>query len=136
LDTGIRIKKDLKDGADGVLKNAVELLAVVASVTQNVPYLGIISGVLTEVIKAKGVRYHEPDQYDVLRIEQEAETCKDQWEIIILDVTEIKEVIEGYRKRLENKPESELPELARSAFTKLEEYVFSLSCSNLVSHRK
>ena len=38
------------------MKIAVELLGVAASMTQNVPYLGIISGALTEVLKIQGVR--------------------------------------------------------------------------------
>jgi hypothetical protein len=49
------LSQDLKDGTDGAIKTAVGLLGVVASATQNVPYLGIISGVLTELIKAKDV---------------------------------------------------------------------------------
>ena len=38
------------------MKTAVELLCVAASMTQNVPYLGIISGALTELLKIQNVR--------------------------------------------------------------------------------
>ena len=38
------------------MKTLVELLGVAASMTQNVPYLGIISGALTELLKIQGVR--------------------------------------------------------------------------------
>jgi hypothetical protein len=48
---GISIRHDLKDSANGLVKTAVELLAVVASATQDVPYLGAISGLITAVLK-------------------------------------------------------------------------------------
>jgi hypothetical protein len=56
---GISIRYGLKDSANGAVKTAVELLAVVASATQDVPYLGAISGTLTEVIKIRDVSYLE-----------------------------------------------------------------------------
>ena len=46
----------LKKDAEGAVKTAVELLGVAASMTQNVPYLGIISSALTELLKIQGVR--------------------------------------------------------------------------------
>jgi hypothetical protein len=51
----------------------------------------------------------------------------------MLDVTEIREVIDGYNKRIENRPELELPNTVRDAFTKFEKYASSLRCSNLIS---
>jgi hypothetical protein len=57
INTGIRITQGFKDGANGAVKIAVNVLGVVASTTQNVPYLGIISGALTEFIKIKDVLY-------------------------------------------------------------------------------
>jgi hypothetical protein len=51
----IVIRKDLKDSANGAVKTAVELLAVAASATQNVPYLGAISGMIIVVIKIRDV---------------------------------------------------------------------------------
>jgi hypothetical protein len=55
INTGIRITQDFKDCVDGAVKIAVDVLGIVASTTQNVPYLGIISGALTEFIKIKDV---------------------------------------------------------------------------------
>ena len=52
----------LKKDAEGALKTAVELLGVAASMTQNVPYLGIISGALTELLKIQNVRSSPLDQ--------------------------------------------------------------------------
>jgi hypothetical protein len=52
---GISIRHGLKDSANGAVKTAVALLAVAASATQDVPYLGAISGTLTEVIKIRDV---------------------------------------------------------------------------------
>jgi hypothetical protein len=59
IDAGIRITQGFKDSADGAVKTAAEVLGLVASSTQNVPYLGIISGALTEFIKVKDVCYPE-----------------------------------------------------------------------------
>jgi hypothetical protein len=61
---------------------------------------------------------------------QEVEDCRDQWDIIMLDVTEIRETIDGYNKRFENRPDSELPSTVRDAFVKFEKYVSSLRRSN------
>jgi hypothetical protein len=52
---GIIIRKSLKDSANGAVKTAIELLAIAASLTQNVPYLGAISKTLTVVIKIRDV---------------------------------------------------------------------------------
>ena len=51
----------LKKDAEGAMKTAVELLGVAASMTQNVPYLGIISGALTELLKIQNVRSSHSD---------------------------------------------------------------------------
>jgi hypothetical protein len=63
INTGIRITRNLKDGADGAFKTAVEALGLVASTTQNVPYLGILSGALTEFIKIKDVCRAKSEQW-------------------------------------------------------------------------
>jgi hypothetical protein len=55
INTGIRITQDFKDRVDGAVKIAVDVLGIVASTTQNVPYLGVISGALTEFTKIKDV---------------------------------------------------------------------------------
>lgn len=47
---------DLKKNAKGMVKAVLEVLGVAASMTQNVPYLGIISSVLTEFLKIQDVR--------------------------------------------------------------------------------
>ena len=44
------------------MRTAVELLGVAASMTQNVPYLGIISGALTELLKIQNVRGFRSDR--------------------------------------------------------------------------
>jgi hypothetical protein len=55
INAGIQITQGFKDGADGAVKTAAEILGLVASATKNVPYLGILSGALTELIKVKDV---------------------------------------------------------------------------------
>jgi hypothetical protein len=55
INAGIRITQGFKDGATGAFKTAVDALGIVASTTQNVPYLGAISGALTAFIKIKDV---------------------------------------------------------------------------------
>ena len=49
------LSEDLMKDAQGSLKVAVEALSNAASMTQNVPYLGIISSALTAFLKAKDV---------------------------------------------------------------------------------
>jgi hypothetical protein len=121
---GISIRDDLKDSANGAVKTAVELLAVAASVTQNVPYLGAISGMLTEVIKIEDVcffgfiftEHRRPAQQEVKR-------CKEKWKVIIHNVESIKKIIDTYRNKFGSDDESNLNEAARAAFTTFERSV-------------
>jgi hypothetical protein len=53
---GVMTKQDLTDGVNGAVRTAVDVLGLVASATKNVPYLGIISGALEEVLKIRDVR--------------------------------------------------------------------------------
>ena len=50
------ISEDLKKDSKGAVKAVVEALGVAATVTQSVPYLSAISGVLAELLKIQGVR--------------------------------------------------------------------------------
>ncbi|KZV62630.1 hypothetical protein PENSPDRAFT_692326 [Peniophora sp. CONT] len=52
--TRFELSENLKNDAKGAVKTAVDCLGVAASVTQNVPYLGIISGALAEFLKIEG----------------------------------------------------------------------------------
>ena len=52
----VDISEDLKKDSRGAVKAVVEALGVAATVTQSVPYLSAISGVLAELLKIQGVR--------------------------------------------------------------------------------
>ena len=53
----VGIGDSFKQDASGALKTAVELLSIAASMTQSVPYLGIVSNVLTEIVKMEDVSH-------------------------------------------------------------------------------
>lgn len=46
----------MKKNSKGAVRTAVQIIAVAATATQNVPYLGAISSVLAEVMKVYDVR--------------------------------------------------------------------------------
>ncbi|KZV72761.1 hypothetical protein PENSPDRAFT_339207 [Peniophora sp. CONT] len=78
--TNSRSARDLK----GVVGSGVEILGVVAAVTQAVPYLGIISGSLTEIIKI----YNEVDKF------------KSEWRSVLDDVSRLKTIVDTVRDEL------------------------------------
>ncbi|KZV62645.1 hypothetical protein PENSPDRAFT_692335 [Peniophora sp. CONT] len=83
--TRIQLSDSLKRDAKGAVKTAVELLGVAASMTQNVPYLGIISGALTELLK----------------IENEIDTLKSDWRLVMSLAKHIKSIIDRVRAQCE-----------------------------------
>jgi hypothetical protein len=94
-------------------------------VTQNVPYLGAISGALNEILKIKDVRGLDTvvGQKQNLQFLQEVDTCKEDWKIILRDVEEIKKVIDGYLVRISTDPAYKLPDSICEACTSLERYI-------------
>ncbi|KZV61576.1 TPR-like protein [Peniophora sp. CONT] len=81
------LSENLKKDAKGAVKTAVELLAVAASMTQNVPYLGIISGALTEFLK----------------IEDEVTSLKSDWKAVMSVAQQIKATIDRVRAQCEKR---------------------------------
>ncbi|VDB94121.1 unnamed protein product [Peniophora sp. CBMAI 1063] len=76
----------------GVVKTGVEVLGVVAAATQNVPYLSIISGSLTEIIK----------------ICDEVNQCKDEWKSVAAVVGQLQLIVEASREQCETlQPEAQ-----------------------------
>ncbi|KZV60039.1 TPR-like protein [Peniophora sp. CONT] len=73
-----QLSESLKKDAKGAVKTAVECLGVAASATQNVPYLGIISGALAEFLKIEG----------------EVTTLKSDWKAVMSVAQQIKTVID------------------------------------------
>ncbi|VDB85238.1 unnamed protein product [Peniophora sp. CBMAI 1063] len=74
----IHVNSTLQRDAWGALKAAAEILSVAASMTQNVPYLGVISSVLTEF----------------LRIQAEVESYRSDWNEVMSIARQIKGVID------------------------------------------
>ena len=84
------------------MKTAVELLGVAASMTQNVPYLGIISGALTELLKIRGVRRIHLKAKDILLIVvQEVDTLDEDWRLVMTFAQQIKSVIDQVHAQCE-----------------------------------
>ncbi|KAF8184327.1 hypothetical protein K438DRAFT_1724099 [Mycena galopus ATCC 62051] len=87
-------------------QTAVDLFATISQVTQAVPYLSLLSGVLAEVIKIKG----------------EVEVCRQEWEGVMEDVEKIHEMIDRFRDNCKEagRAEDALPNELKGAFKSLE----------------
>ncbi|KZV62636.1 hypothetical protein PENSPDRAFT_657965 [Peniophora sp. CONT] len=83
--TRFQLSESLNKDAKGAVKTAVEILGVAASATQNVPYLGIISGALTEFLKIEG----------------EVTTLKSDWKAVMSVAQQIKTIIDRVRAQCE-----------------------------------
>ncbi|KZV59882.1 hypothetical protein PENSPDRAFT_694758 [Peniophora sp. CONT] len=81
----LRLSDSLRQDAKGAAKTAVELLGVAASMTQNVPYLGIISGVLIELLK----------------MQDEAENFKSDWKATMSVTQQVKSIVDRVRAQTE-----------------------------------
>ncbi|KZV62699.1 hypothetical protein PENSPDRAFT_711258, partial [Peniophora sp. CONT] len=104
--TRFHIDEDTKRDAQGYLKSAIELLGVAASMTQNVPYLGIVSGILTEMIK----------------IEDEVDTYKQEWRATMTSARQIKGVVDNIRQQCSATMHNDavLPDVMKESFDGLE----------------
>ncbi|KAJ6559948.1 hypothetical protein B0H19DRAFT_1260625 [Mycena capillaripes] len=67
--------------SSSVFQTAVDLFSTVSQVTQAVPYLSLVSGVLAQVIKIKG----------------EVDACRHEWEGVMEDVGKIREMVDRFR---------------------------------------
>ena len=84
------------------MKTAVELLGVAASMTQNVPYLGIISGALTELLKIQSVRRSPLDKSATSsNVVQEVVTLDEDWKAVMTFAQQIKSIVDRVRTRCE-----------------------------------
>ncbi|KZV60721.1 TPR-like protein [Peniophora sp. CONT] len=103
-----RISEELKTSAKGAVKAAVDILSVAASVTQNVPYIGIVSGVLTELSK----------------IQDEVNVLKSDCASVATVARQIKSVVDRIRDQCEVSGEgNELPEGLVEPFQDLEKCI-------------
>ncbi|KZV62632.1 TPR-like protein [Peniophora sp. CONT] len=80
-----QLSDSLKKDTKGAVKTAVEILGVAAAMTQNVPYLGIISGALAELLKIEG----------------EVTTLKSDWKAVMSVAQQIKTVIDRVHAQCE-----------------------------------
>ncbi|VDC03277.1 unnamed protein product [Peniophora sp. CBMAI 1063] len=90
------LSESLKRDAHGAVKTAVDILGVAASMTQNVPYLGIISGALTEFLK----------------IQDEVDIFKSDWRLAMAVAQQLKALVDRVRVQCEKlgPDEEALPE--------------------------
>ncbi|KZV60044.1 hypothetical protein PENSPDRAFT_369934, partial [Peniophora sp. CONT] len=106
-----QLSESLKNDAKGAVKTAVEILGVAASMTQNVPYLGIISSALAEFLKIEG----------------EVTTLKSDWKLVMSVARQIKAIIDDVHARCEKLRacDEALPEGFLEALNELERCIES-----------
>ncbi|KZV60711.1 hypothetical protein PENSPDRAFT_759879 [Peniophora sp. CONT] len=102
-----QISENLKRSTKGTVATAVEILGVAATATQNVPYLGIISSILAEVMK----------------IYREVDTYKTDWKAVAGMAEEIKSIVDDMRTKFAKTADGNdeaLPEAISRPFVTLE----------------
>ncbi|KAJ7208670.1 hypothetical protein GGX14DRAFT_112440 [Mycena pura] len=92
--------------AASVSQTAIDVLSTLSQVTQAVPYLSIISGVLAQVVQIK----------------KDIDFCRQEWEGVMEDIEKIREMVERFREHCEKagRAEDALPDELKSAFKCLE----------------
>lgn len=120
----IGISDSLRRDAKGAAKTAVELLGVAASMTQNVPYLGIISGALIELLKMQDVRISSTGTRCISNVLQEAENFKSDWKATMSVTQQVKSIVDRVRAQTEElgTGNDALPQGFREPLTELERY--------------
>ncbi|KAJ7236795.1 hypothetical protein C8J57DRAFT_1376233 [Mycena rebaudengoi] len=93
-------------------QTAIDLLYTASQVTQTVPYLSLVSGVLVEVIK----------------IQREVDACRQEWDGVMEDVEKIREMVDRFRDHCNQagRAEDALPNELTGAFKFLESCIESV----------
>ncbi|KZV74264.1 hypothetical protein PENSPDRAFT_648107 [Peniophora sp. CONT] len=102
-----RAKKRFTQGAKELAQVAVEALAVAASVTESVPYLGAVSSALTKI----------------MAVFNELEILKSEWGAAKEDVQSIRRIVHQIRDKRQTEAGQEqtaLPDTLKSLFSELE----------------
>ncbi|KAJ7113605.1 hypothetical protein C8R44DRAFT_855973 [Mycena epipterygia] len=102
----VELKDKLVETTKGAAHLAATALDVAASATQNVPYLGVISKVLVEILK----------------IIDEVDACKSTWKIVMAKIQTMEMIIHDFHSQCiqEGREEDELPDTIKQAFKKFE----------------
>ncbi|KAF7364975.1 TPR-like protein [Mycena venus] len=102
----IDFKKKLVETSKGAVQSALVALRVAASATQNVPYLGAISGVLVEISK----------------IADEVDICKSTWKAVMSRIQQIQTIVDNFREHCnqEGRTEDELTDIIKNVFKDFE----------------
>ena len=107
------------------MKTAVDVLAVVAGATENVPYLGAISKALTvfkDVLDVSCLRVLRIPQLTAWLHWQEVSVCKEDCEATVDDAKSLRDFIQKYEAKWDQL-ESDGDEGLRDAFDDLGRYV-------------
>lgn len=96
------MRKSALENAKTAAKTAVDVMAVVAEVTENVPYLGAISAALTAFKDVLDVRLHHIVPALVLtmnRDQQEVDVCKEDCRAATDDAKEFRDSIQKFEAK-------------------------------------
>ena len=92
----------VKAGAQGALETSLGLLKEASSLAKNVPFLGVIAGVLVEIFKINGVRLLYPifpetteSCADVLS-SQEVDLYRNRWEEVMYNVVKVADLVKHF----------------------------------------
>ncbi|VDB87611.1 unnamed protein product [Peniophora sp. CBMAI 1063] len=105
------ISDGLKKNVHSSIKTAVTILGTIATMTQDVPYMGVVSKILTEVLK----------------VEDELETLDAIWKSVMAAARQIKDVIDEVHRQCETTIDAErcapLPPVLKEPFDNLEKCI-------------
>ncbi|KZV64388.1 hypothetical protein PENSPDRAFT_757269 [Peniophora sp. CONT] len=106
-DGRLRISEGLKKDVKGATKSAVEALGMAAAMTQNVPYINIVSGALAEFLK----------------IQNEVDAYKSDWKAVMAIARQIKAIVDKVSQQCQSVDNANdvLPEDLKEPFYALEE---------------
>ncbi|KZV75997.1 hypothetical protein PENSPDRAFT_680464 [Peniophora sp. CONT] len=97
--------KNLRKDAKGAMKTAIDVLSIAASMTQGVPYLGIVSGALTEFVK----------------MADEVDAFKSDWKAVTAVARQIQSIIDEMRDKYKQAEEGgTFPQELAKPFEELE----------------
>ncbi|VDC06434.1 unnamed protein product [Peniophora sp. CBMAI 1063] len=105
--TRLQISDSIKRESRGAVKTAIDILGIAASMTQNVPYLGVIANVLSEVLK----------------IQNEVDAYRNDWEGVMGVARQIAAIINQVREQCESADitsENAFPQVLKEPFEDLE----------------
>ncbi|KAJ7875686.1 hypothetical protein B0H13DRAFT_2056320 [Mycena leptocephala] len=105
-------RSDSRAARSSAFETAIDLLYTASQVTQAVPYLSLVTGILAQVIKIEG----------------EVDACRQEWDGVMEDVEKIREMVDRFRDHCKQggRAEDALPNELKAAFKFLESCIESI----------